>query len=76
MENVLVAHEEENHDAFESYIMRPGMVLTKESSVVDWIRGAAPSVRVDVLAKAMINVAVQGGKDRIFENAEIPEIAK
>ena len=72
-ENVLLAHEKEK---FDSYVVRPGMVLRKKWAVTDWIWGAGPSVRVDVLAKAMINLALEGGKEKIIENSDLSEIAK
>lgn len=42
------------------YIMRPGMVLAKEANLRDMVRGLAPSVTVNVLAKAMVKMALDG----------------
>ncbi|KAA8649581.1 uncharacterized protein ATNIH1004_002252 [Aspergillus tanneri] len=73
-ENALLKHAEKSQRAFESYIMRPGMVLTKQRTIGDFIRGLAPSVKVDVLAKAMVEIALHGNQSRIFENSTISEI--
>ena len=51
--------------------MEPGFVLAKEQSVRDTIRGLGPSVRVDVLARAMISLALNGSKIQLVENNEI-----
>lgn len=53
--------------------MRPGLVLTKGGTVTDFLRGLAPSVRVDVLAKAAVDVAVHGNEERLLENGVIRE---
>ncbi|RMJ23049.1 Nucleoside-diphosphate-sugar epimerase [Aspergillus sp. HF37] len=70
-ENVLISAARENPDTFEEYIMRPGLVVGKDGTVIDMIRGLWPSVRVDILAKAMVETAVNGNQKRFFENAEI-----
>ncbi|BDD54870.1 hypothetical protein MPDQ_002451 [Monascus purpureus] len=74
-ENVLIAHGKSHPGAFEYYILRPGMVLTKNNTWVDVIRGLAPSVRVDVIARAMIKAAVHGDQKRMIENADISRLA-
>ena len=48
--------------------MRPGLVLAKETSFRDLIRGMAPSVRVDRLAGLMVKTALNGADQQIFEN--------
>lgn len=71
-ENVLLAQAKDNADLFESNILRPGMVLSKGGSFTDWIRGLAPSVRVDVLARTAVNVAVRNGSgEKVLENEAI-----
>ncbi|KAL4971680.1 hypothetical protein BDW66DRAFT_145653 [Aspergillus desertorum] len=72
-ENILLEHAAAHSTTFESYIMRPGMVLTRQGTFVDRIRGLAPSVRVDVLARAAVDVAVQGHSEKIWENAQVTE---
>ncbi|KAL4896992.1 hypothetical protein BDV59DRAFT_82843 [Aspergillus ambiguus] len=72
-ENVLLEEAAAHSTTFESYIMRPGMVLSRQGSFIDRVRGLAPSVRVDVLARAAIDVTVQGHSEKIWENAQIAE---
>jgi len=35
------------------------------------VLGLMPSVRVDKLASSMINMAINGGKDKVLENSMI-----
>ena len=51
--------------------MRLGMVLSKEISSRNVIVGLGPSVRVDVLASVMLDLAVNGSGHQIFENSMI-----
>lgn len=74
-ENILIAHGKSHPGAFEYYILRPGMVLTKNNIWIDMITGLAFSVRVDVIARAMIKAAVHGDQKRIIENADINRLA-
>ena len=71
MENELLAHVKENPNTVEAYIMRPGMVLAKDANIRDMIRSLAPSVKVDVLAKMMLKMALDGFRDRVIENPTI-----
>ena len=71
VENELLAHAKERQDAFETCIMRPGMVLSKETNVRSLVFGLGPSVRVDVLAAVMLDVALKGSEQQILENSEI-----
>lgn len=54
--------------------MRPGFVLAKQANLRDVVRGLGPSVRVDVLAGAMVRAAMEGGMQQIVENADIPKL--
>ncbi|RAH80800.1 putative nucleoside-diphosphate-sugar epimerase [Aspergillus japonicus CBS 114.51] len=73
-ENIFLEYAAEHPASFESYIMRPGMVLSRQGTLVDRIRSLAPSVRVDVLARAAVDLAVQGHSEKIWENARIAEL--
>jgi hypothetical protein len=66
-----MAHAKEHPDTFETYIMRPGMVLAKEMNIRDMVRGLLPSVRVDFMASKMLDVALNGSEHQIFENTDI-----
>ncbi|MCJ1267560.1 hypothetical protein MMC22_007445 [Lobaria immixta] len=75
VENELIAHAQQHQDTFETCIMRPGFVLAKETSLRDVIKALAPSVRVNVLAAAMIHVVLNGSKHQIMENKAISSLA-
>ncbi|KAL8993111.1 MAG: hypothetical protein Q9169_006591 [Polycauliona sp. 2 TL-2023] len=70
VENELLAHAKNNQDVFEVCIMRPGMVLAKETSLRDMVRGLGPSVGVEKLAGEMVKRA-EGGGGQLVENWEI-----
>ncbi|MCJ1242994.1 hypothetical protein MMC30_000190 [Trapelia coarctata] len=74
VENDLLAYAQEHQDTFETCIMRPGMVLSKETNIRSLIVGLGPSVRMDVLAAAMLDIALNGSEHRIMENATINQI--
>lgn len=69
MENELLAFAKENEHTFETYIMRPAMVLTKETTLRSLIVGMGPSVKVNILAKVMTDVAQNGSETFVFDNA-------
>lgn len=74
MENELIAYTQEFQKTFEVYIFRPGFVLAKETNMKDMIRGLGPSVGVDILARAMVNVALNGKAPQIVENSFIKQL--
>lgn len=48
------------------------MVLSKGGSFADWIRRLAPSVKVDVLARTTVDVAVgNDSRERVLDNEVI-----
>ena len=47
------------------------MVLARETSLRDVVRGLGPSVGVKRLAREMIKRAVDGGEAELVENSEI-----
>ena len=71
MENSLLAHAKEHENSFEVVIMRPGLFLNKFPNIGDVAKGFASSVRIDVLARAIIICATQGSKTQLVENGEI-----
>lgn len=63
---------QENRESFESYILRSGMVLSKEITVSSVVFGMGPSVRVDDLANVMLSLALDGNERlQILENSDI-----
>ncbi|KAJ5650304.1 uncharacterized protein N7484_004027 [Penicillium longicatenatum] len=59
------------HGDFKPYIMRPAMIISREMSLRSLIFGLGPSVKVDVLAEYMIELALKGGDKAIWENADM-----
>lgn len=51
--------------------MRPAFVLSKEMSVSSLLMGLGPSVKVNVLAAVMLDVALNGSEHQILENSAI-----
>lgn len=61
------------HADFQSYIMRPAMVLSREMNLHKLVFSLAPSVSVDVLAGSMIELALKGGDKDTWENVDIKQ---
>lgn len=61
------------HPGFKLYIMRPGMVLSREVNLRSLVFGLGSSVRVDALTGRMVDLALKGGDKDIWENADINE---
>ncbi|KAL2812001.1 hypothetical protein BJX63DRAFT_397865 [Aspergillus granulosus] len=75
-ENVLFAHAEANPGAFEAYAMRPGLVPSSDGTIRDRIWSLFPSVRKELLAKAMIDIALKGHAENTISNQAINEWGK
>ena len=64
-------------DGNEMHIARPGFVGTKDGSVKDTVLGLLlPTIRVDALAAALIDTAVNGGEGPMHENDEMMQTGK
>jgi hypothetical protein len=50
------------------------MVLSKETNLRSLVFGLGPSVRTDILAAAMLEVAVKGNEQQILENSDISRL--
>ncbi|KAJ5785470.1 uncharacterized protein N7503_010682 [Penicillium pulvis] len=59
------------HADFKPYIMRPAMIISPKMSLHSLLYGLGPSVKVDVLAKCMIELALKGEDKAIWENADM-----
>ncbi|KAL3472274.1 hypothetical protein BJX99DRAFT_9084 [Aspergillus californicus] len=70
-ENVLLKHRDANPDVFETYILRPGLVPSTQGTLKDRLWSLVPSVRMDFLAKAMIDIALNGHKEDTILNENI-----
>jgi len=71
---MILTHAKEHHSTTEAVILRAGFVLAKEQNIGDMIKGMAPSVKVDVLARALISSALDDSKTRLVENPEIKQL--
>ena len=71
VENELLQHGSQHPKSFETYIMRPGLVLAKEANLRDFFRQMGPSVKVDRLAIMMVRTALDGSEKQILENTDI-----
>jgi hypothetical protein len=54
--------------------MRPAMVLAQGMSLHSLAFSLGPSVKVDNLAGAMLDLALKGGKQNIWENADLNHV--
>ncbi|KAJ5736953.1 uncharacterized protein N7483_002078 [Penicillium malachiteum] len=63
----------ESKPDFSCYIMQPGLVLSRGMSLRNLVFGLAPSIRVDDMARSMVDLALKGGEKRIWENDEMKE---
>ncbi|KAJ5762539.1 uncharacterized protein N7511_005921 [Penicillium nucicola] len=62
------AHE---HTDFEAHIMRPAMIVTRDMSLRSLAFSLGPSVKVDDLARTMLDLALNGGRKHLWENADL-----
>ncbi|KAK3687419.1 putative nucleoside-diphosphate-sugar epimerase [Podospora appendiculata] len=70
-EVALLAYAKEHADALDAYILKPGIFLRKEFKVVDLVTRLAPSVRVVLLAKVLVETALNGAKEDTLLNGAI-----
>ncbi|KAJ5102402.1 hypothetical protein NUU61_004624 [Penicillium alfredii] len=70
VENDLLAFAHD-HASFEPYILRPGMVLSREVNLRSLVFSLGPSVKVDTLAAVMVDLALKGAERTMWENADI-----
>ena len=47
------------------------MILAEEMNARDLVRGLLPSVKVGVLAKRLMDLALKGSSTQIIDNADI-----
>lgn len=62
--------EEQGHgERWESYIVKPGWIRAKGSfgeGLSSYLLGAKNTIRLDILAKGMVDVALHGGTEHEF----------
>ncbi|KAJ6118697.1 hypothetical protein N7471_013317 [Penicillium samsonianum] len=64
----------DDHPGFEAHIVRPAMVLARDMSLRSLAFSLGPSVKVDDLAGAMLDLALKGGKKNIWENLDLNHV--
>ncbi|KAI9835320.1 MAG: hypothetical protein M1819_002464 [Sarea resinae] len=63
-----------NPDSFEAYAVRPALILEKDPGFIPSVMKCLfPSIKVDVLAAAMVDVTLHGGEAHVLENPELLE---
>ena len=74
MENQLVDFESKHSESFETVILKPGGVLGKTNPIPQVVYGVARAIRVNTLAGAMIDIALNGRKGKqTLENSDLEE---
>ncbi|MCJ1281721.1 hypothetical protein MMC26_001043 [Xylographa opegraphella] len=68
IEKALVELQKQHNDSITTFIVRPWMVLSKERTAMSAIASVGPSIRVDELAAAAVNIALTGGDSQIVDN--------
>ncbi|KAL4801999.1 hypothetical protein BDV18DRAFT_164507 [Aspergillus unguis] len=77
VENELLQHGMEHPGEVDVWILRPAAVLPKEGILQMLIAGFGPSIRVDGLAGAFVDIGVNGSDgERILENGMLKRWAK
>ncbi|KAK4866977.1 hypothetical protein LT330_007718 [Penicillium expansum] len=63
-----------DHPGFEAHIMRPAIVVARDMSLRSLVFSLGPSVKLDDLVGAMLDLALKGGKKNIWENADLNHV--
>lgn len=54
--------------------MRPAIVVARDMSLRSLVFSLGPSVKLDDLVGAMLDLALKGGKKNIWENADLNHV--
>lgn len=69
---VLESAEDGSQSGFTVYVVKPGAVLPKDRAILQrCILGDSLSIRINELGATMVDLAVQGNKQKVFNNREI-----
>lgn len=66
--NKLVEFSDQRRDSFQTFMVQPGWVLSKESMVPNIVMRLGRWVRVNELAAVMMDIALSGSKIQIMSN--------
>lgn len=61
----------EQHYGFKPYIVRPALILSREWSLRNMLYSIWSSIKVDLLATKMLDLALEGGDKTVWENSEV-----
>ena len=68
------AQDEGNEGLWETVIVKAGFVVSKEGrsprDIMGWVMGTTKSIRVDELAAAMIDVAINGSMEDTLQDCQ------
>ena len=70
VENVLIDLAVQHRDSFDSFVVKPGYVLSKETRIMQLVIDLSRFVRVDELAAVLMNTALNGSEVQITEYNE------
>lgn len=63
----LLSFARQHRHVFETFVVKPGSVLSKENRMMSVIMGLSRSVRVDELAAVLVNTALNGSETQTIE---------
>jgi len=73
----MLSFAEKNANDFEAYVVRPAAVLTRDRTIKNKVLGSLPySIQLEDLAAGLIDIAENGAKMTIFENADLRKRSK
>jgi hypothetical protein len=75
-ENLLLEANISKPDTINGYVLRPGSVLPKENTILKIILGLTPSIGVEALAAASLELAIKGGDKVVWENGDLVRLGK
>ena len=63
-------------ETLDGYVVRPSAVLAKSGGFANVAAMALPAIKVDVLAAAMVDLALHGGEKKILENKDLVSLGR
>ena len=75
-ETLLLDANEKNPDVLDAYVLRPGSVLPKKKNLRSVIQGLAWSIGVQEFIAVALDLAINGGREKVLENAELSKRGK
>lgn len=63
-------------DRLETYICRPGLVLSKENHLPNMLIGLGRSIKVNELAATMLKIAMDGNETQTMDNTDLRTVGQ